>query len=129
MPPVDRPATVLVVEDDAELRETYRVALTVAGYAVVAVEDGIDALRRLEGGVPDVVVLDLILPRLPGLDVYKELAARHDTQRIPIVVVTGSDTADLDADAFACVLRKPIDPEALVTAIEACLRRRSGVTG
>jgi DNA-binding response OmpR family regulator len=122
--PLDRSPTVLVVEDDPELRETFRVALTVAGYAVVAVEDGVDALRRVEAGIPDLVVLDLLLPRLPGRDVHQELASRPDTRRVPIVVVTGSDTSDLELQTFACVLRKPVEPDTLVATIEACLRRR-----
>lgn len=122
----ERAPHVLVVEDDADLREMYRMALTVAGYSVVAVEDGVDALRRIEGGVPDLIVLDLGLPRLPGRDVWQELASHRETRHLPIVVVTGGDTSDLDLDAFACVLRKPVDVEALVSTIEACLRRRSG---
>jgi DNA-binding response OmpR family regulator len=118
----DRIPTVLIVEDDAGLREAYRTALTVAGYAVVAVEDGVDALRRLEIGVPDAIVLDLALPRMHGLDVHRELIGRSETREVPVVIVTGEDVSDLDPSAFACVLRKPIDPGALVDAIEACLR-------
>lgn len=66
---------VLVGENDASLRELYRSALRAAGYAVVAVEDGIDALRRVERARPEAVVLDLDLPRLSGRDVQKELKA------------------------------------------------------
>src|SRR6185436_1797482 len=92
---------VLVVEDDATLRELYRSTLRSAGYAVVAVEDGIDALRRVERGRPDAVVLDLGLPRLNGRDVKRELKSRPDTEHIPVVVVSGNDTSDLDPQDFA----------------------------
>ena len=114
---------ILVVEDDPSLRELYRLTLRNAGYAVVAVEDGIDALRRIEHDPPDAVVLDLSLPRLNGRDVYHELKAGPETQHIPVVVVSGMDTSDLNPKDFACVLKKPIDADALILAVKKCLRR------
>ena len=120
-----RKMTVLVVEDDPDLRALYRTSLTVAGYTVVAVEDGLDALRHIEGsGIPNAVILDLALPRLSGRDVHRELAAHPATSKIPIVVVTGSDINDLSKNEFACVLRKPVHVEALIHAVENCLGGR-----
>jgi CheY-like chemotaxis protein len=118
--------TILVIEDDEDTRRLYRASLSAAGFAVIAVADGVDALRYIEHArPPQAVVLDLELPRLGGHDVYRELAAHHPTSDIPIVIVTGSDTSALDEDDFACVLRKPILPDALVHAVENCLRRRA----
>src|SRR5688500_11771311 len=115
--PVPRtPTTVLVVEDDPVTRDFYRQALMAAGYTVVAVEDGIDALQRTESDLPDVVVLDLHLPRLAGRDVYQELRAHPETRNIPIIVVTGTD-ADLEP-AISHILRKPVHPERLVAAVD-----------
>ena len=114
---------VLVVEDDPALRELYRSSLRVAGYAVVAVSDGIDALRRVEREPPDAVVLDLGLPRLNGRDVQRELKSAPDTRHIPIVVVSGSDTSDLNPSDFACVLHKPISADTLLAAVQNCIRR------
>lgn len=113
---------ILVVEDDSSLRELYRSALRAAGYAVVAVEDGVDALRRVERGRPEAVILDLGLPRLSGRDVQRELKSSPDTQHIPIVVVSGTDTSDLNPDDFACVLNKPISADALILAVQNCVR-------
>lgn len=113
---------ILVVEDDSSLRELYRSALRAAGYAVVAVEDGVDALRRVERGRPEAVILDLGLPRLSGRDVQRELKSSPETQHIPIVVVSGHDTSDLNPDDFACVLNKPISADALILAVQNCVR-------
>jgi CheY-like chemotaxis protein len=117
--------TILVVEDDAPLRHFYQHMLSAAGYAVVAVEDGVDALRRIDAGLtPSVVVLDLGLPRLNGFDVHSELMARPDTHHIPIIVVTGLDDQRGFSDhAFACVLRKPVSPEQILDSVEECLRQ------
>ena len=112
--------TVLVVEDDAELRTFYRTALAFAGYDVQEAGTGLDALSSVDRGVPDIVVLDLMLPSVNGYAVLEELAAQAITRDIPVVVVTGT-TAPLDHLNVPCVLRKPVTPEQLITAIERCL--------
>jgi DNA-binding response OmpR family regulator len=119
--PSPRRAAVLIVEDDPELRTLYRTALSLAGYSVVAVGDGIDALRRIDADPPDIVVLDMGLPRLGGRDVREEVSAHVETSEIPIVVVTG-DARGLNTSDFACVLQKPIDLDTLVRTVERCLR-------
>ena len=114
--------SVLVIEDDAGLRELYRSSLRTAGYSVTAVEDGVSALHILEGHVPDVIVLDLMLPRLGGRDVHRELKSNPATSRVPIVVVTGTDARDLNPTDFIKVLRKPIHLDALVRAVDDAVR-------
>ena len=116
------PSTVLIVEDDAAIREMYRQALSAAGHRIVAVADGLGALQHIEGDRPDVVVLDLMLPRVGGQDVYKELRAHPETSHIPIIIVTGSDARDLEPNAFRFFLRKPVSPEALSRIVEDALQ-------
>ena len=111
-----------MVEDDPYLRNLYRHALTAAGYAVVAVEDGVDALRRVDDETPHAIVLDLGLPRLDGRDVHRELRARPDTRNVPVVVVSGTIGDDLNPADFASVLRKPVLPDVVVTAVDRSLR-------
>jgi DNA-binding response OmpR family regulator len=117
-------AVILIVEDDTELRALYRSALRAAGYAVFAVEDGLDALEYVEQTTPAAVVLDLGLPRLDGRDVHREIESKHFNPRIPIIVVTGQ-TENIDETEYACVLHKPVDPDSLVDAVQRCLRQRS----
>jgi DNA-binding response OmpR family regulator len=112
---------VLVVEDDRSLREYYRSALQFAGFAAIAVEDGLGALRHIDSAKPRAVVLDLALPQLAGRDVQQELKARPETQHIPIVIVSGTDTSGLNPNDFACILHKPVSAEELIAAIERCL--------
>src|SRR5688572_19477264 len=107
--------SVLVVEDDRAARDLYRTALMSAGFDVTTVSDGIDALHAMETDVPDVVVLDLNLPRLGGLDLYREIRARDVTRSVPVVVVTGTDAQHSD---FPFFLRKPIHGETLSDAVE-----------
>lgn len=110
----------LVVEDDPPLRELYRSLLRQAGFAVLTVEDGLTALRCIEERPVAAVVLDLVLPRLSGRDVYQELKARPATSHIPIIIVSGHDVSDLNETDFACVLRKPLNPDRFVDAVRQC---------
>jgi chemosensory pili system protein ChpA (sensor histidine kinase/response regulator) len=123
----------MVVEDVAVLRQLYRTTLALDGFDVVTAEDGLDALQQIESRVPDLIVLDLSLPRVSGRDVQAEIEAHAQTRRIPIVVVT-SETGELDPVAFPCVLRKPIDSHELVRVVKRCLQqvregRLSGLPG
>lgn len=122
MPPAASTKVVLLVEDDPATRDMFRFAFRNAGFVVTAVEDGLDALRRIEFDPPDAVVLDIGLPRLGGRDVLRELRARPETRAIPIVIVTGNDMSLAEA-AGTPVLRKPVDPEDLVAMVDALVRR------
>jgi DNA-binding response OmpR family regulator len=113
---------VLVVEDDPSLRSLYRALLQLEGFTVVAVEDGIDALRHIELNPPAAVVLDHGLPRLGGRDVQREITSRMELRDIPIIIVTGEPTDDLDPNDYVCILRKPLEPQALISAVRNCLR-------
>jgi DNA-binding response OmpR family regulator len=117
-----RRTPVLVVEDDAHLREYFRSTLAAVGFAASAVEDGLDALRHIEVTPPRAIVLDLGLPRLSGVDLYRELRAHPRTRDIAIVVVTGKEHL-LDEEHFDCVLRKPVLSEQLLFAVEDCLSK------
>jgi two-component system phosphate regulon response regulator PhoB len=130
VPPSPRRATILVVEDDAALRDLYRTELTMAGYAVVAVADGVTALASIDTATPDAIVLDWGLPCLSGGDVQRELAAHADTRDIPVILVTGvASDETINFSDFSCVIRKPVDLSDLLAAVRKCVSRsdRGGV--
>jgi DNA-binding response OmpR family regulator len=113
---------VLLVEDDWTLRELYRLALSLSDFTVHACEDGMQALHYLDQENPDLVVLDLNLPRVPGQMVYDELRARTQTGIVPpIIVVTGM--YNVPYLPGATVLRKPVTAETLVRTIARVLER------
>ncbi len=114
--------SVLIVEDDEDLRRLYRTALLLEGFEVIEAGDGLEALSRIDRAQPDIIVLDLVLPTLDGIAVRQEIAAHALTREIPIVVVTGStmNVAQLDVE---CVLHKPVTPETLVATVKRCLFR------
>jgi DNA-binding response OmpR family regulator len=112
----------LIVEDDPVLRDLFRVALSIANFAVHACGDGLDALHFLDQSRPDVIVLDLDLPRVSGMVLYDDMRARKRADRVPILVVTGMPNVPPLTDAT--LLRKPVTPEQLIKAIESVLKLR-----
>ncbi len=116
---------VLLVEDDAEIADVLRRSLRHEGYEVRTSADGIEALDVAAGFVPDLVVLDLGLPRLDGIEVCRRLRADSD---VPILMLTArSETEDrvegLDSGADD-YLAKPFERRELLARIRALLRRR-----
>jgi DNA-binding response OmpR family regulator len=119
-------ASILVVEDNHDLRMLFRVALTMAGFRVREAHDGYHALVAYEEEPPAVMVLDLGLPRVSGFTVLEEVTARHDLPQPAVVVVTGLDGVE---HLKTTVLRKPVDPAALVAAVRSVLRRNGIAAG
>ena len=116
--------TVLVVDDERNIVELVRLYLEKEGFAVVAASDGEQALVQYERTDPDLVVLDLMLPKLDGFEVCRELRRRGD---VPILMLTArSEDVDaivgleLGADDY---VTKPFNPRALVARVKAILRR------
>jgi DNA-binding response OmpR family regulator len=115
---------ILLVEDEAAIREAEAAYLRRAGYAVVEVADGRDALAAFARAAPDLVVLDLNLPGVDGLEVCRRM---RRASAVPIIVVTAR-TREIDelagletgADDY---LRKPFNPQILVARVGALLRR------
>ena len=115
-----RKQTILVVEDDEDLRRLFRTALTLSGYDVEEAGDGLEALQKIDYSLPDLVVLDVILPEVSGLVVQQEIAAHMVNRDIPIVFITGS-ALDQSEVGSACLLRKPVTPDRLVNTVRSCL--------
>lgn len=120
-------ARVLVVEDEPSIREVVSLYLRRAGYQVTVVEDGQAALESLTSQVPDLVVLDLMLPKVDGLEITRWLRERGDT---PIIMLTArreerDRIAGLEMGADDYVV-KPFSPQELVSRVRAVLRRTKG---
>jgi len=118
-------ARVLVVEDDTEIAEVLRRSLRLEGYDVLLAGDGVEALDCAASYVPDVVVLDLGLPRLDGVEVCRRLRADSD---VPILILTArTETEDrvagLDTGADDYLV-KPFERTELLARLRALLRRR-----
>jgi two-component system alkaline phosphatase synthesis response regulator PhoP len=121
---------VLVVDDDVKTVELVRLYLNRDGYQVLTAYDGVEALRLARESYPDLIILDLMLPDIDGLEVCRTL--RHESD-IPIIMLTAQTTdqdkltgLDLGADDY---VTKPFSPKELAARVRAVLRRLPGERG
>jgi phosphate regulon transcriptional regulator PhoB len=118
---------ILIIEDDKDIVELVRYNLEKEGYRVSAADDGAAGLAQARSSPPDLLVLDLMLPKLPGLEICKELRRNSKSPRLPILMLTArGDEADrvvgleMGADDY---VSKPFSPRELVARVKALLRR------
>ena len=120
--PTEQTKTILVVDDEAPIRQLLREQLEAEGYIVREAKDGMDALTKVRKKIPDLIILDLIMPQISGLDVAAILKNHSETRKIPIIIlsIVGAEERGycLGADKY---LAKPIDTEALLKEIEVLI--------
>jgi DNA-binding response OmpR family regulator len=124
-----RPPRILVVEDDVRFASFLRDALTEFGYAVEVAASGTDALNKVTEGAPDLVLLDLNLPDMPGFEVLERLRGRSST--VPVVIVSGN-TDPMMAEAAVALgavdyITKPVDLDVLSRAVAVTLTGRDSL--
>jgi two-component system phosphate regulon response regulator PhoB len=122
--------TILVIEDEPDLREVLEFNLRQAGHEVLGAARGADGLRLAKQHVPDLVILDLMLPDRPGTDVCRDLRADAATRALPILILTARGEEidrvvgfELGADDY---MTKPFSMRELLLRIQAILRRAHG---
>jgi two-component system phosphate regulon response regulator PhoB len=119
---------ILVVDDEDDLLELLRYNLSREGYQVTCVATGEDALRSVRRQPPDLIVLDVMLPGIDGLEVCRRLKSESKTREIPIVMLTAkSEESDIVAGlehGSDDYIAKPFSPRVLVARVKALLRRR-----
>jgi DNA-binding response OmpR family regulator len=124
---------VMLVDDYPDALETWRLYLGLSGFDVVTAVDGRAAVDLAHASHPDIIVMDLELPVLSGIDAAQELRATDDTADIPMIAATGySHFNGMDHDrlsAFDLVVVKPCDPAQLLLQIRRLLARAQGLTG
>lgn len=123
---------VLIVDDERDILDLLRMHLEHEGHEVAEAANGIDALKQAISGIPDLIVLDWMLPGLDGLNVFKRLRTDSRTRDIPVILLTAkAQQADrltgleLGADDY---LTKPFSPRELLLRVNAVLRRVKKVT-
>jgi len=123
------PATILVVEDEPAIQELIAASLQHAGHRVLRAESAEEAAQRIDETLPDVVLLDWMLPGMSGIQYARRLRSAERTRGLPIIMLTARSeehdkVAGLDAGADD-YLSKPFSPRELLARIKAVLRRRA----
>ncbi len=121
------PKKVLIIEDEKEILELVKLYIEKGGYRVVTATNGTEGLKAVKTERPDLIILDLMLPEVDGLEVCKRIRNAPETATLPIIMLTAKaeefDTViglELGADDY---VTKPFSPKALVSRVKALLRR------
>ena len=118
-------ATVLVVDDDPVIQGLLRVNFEMEGYEVIVAGDGVEGLERARSERPDVVILDVMMPRMDGLEVARNLKGDPATAAIPIVLLSAKaqqiDVRAGGATGADAYVTKPFDPLDLLRRVEALI--------
>ncbi|MCP5264821.1 MAG: response regulator [Burkholderiaceae bacterium] len=125
--PVSMPTHCLVVDDSVSVRRAMETLLADMGFGVDTAADGIEALARIEKRVPAIVLVDLEMPRMNGIELTRALRARDDTRGLPIIMITSRSTerhrALADEAGVTAFLNKPYRDDELLETIASCLDR------
>jgi two-component system, OmpR family, alkaline phosphatase synthesis response regulator PhoP len=120
---------ILLIEDEEDISELLKLQAEIAGYKLVAVADGLNGYAAVEKELPDIIVLDIMLPGQSGLDVCRKVRANPNTNHIPIIIMSAkSEETDvvlgleLGADDY---VTKPFSPRILFSRIKAVTRRKT----
>src|SRR5688572_27809508 len=119
--------TVLVVDDDPVIQKLLQVNFEMEGYSVITAGDGEEGLAKAQAERPDAVVLDVMMPKMDGLEVARRLKGDPDTESIPIILLSAkAQQADIQAGSATGAegyLTKPFDPLELLQRVGALIDR------
>ena len=117
---------VLVVDDEREIRDLLETSLSAEGYEVVVASNGEEAIRLAKTGNPQVILLDIEMPGIDGIETCKRLEANEKTRLIPIIMMTAFGDRDIEAylEGAVDVVNKPFDIEQLAIRVKSILRVR-----
>ncbi len=117
---------VIVIEDDPEMIELVKLILTKDGFDVIGVDNGRDGLTRIGEVLPDVVLLDLMMPGMDGWEVYQAVKANETTKHIPVIIITAKAQSidrvlGLHIAKVDDYITKPFSPSELVNSVRKVL--------
>lgn len=117
--------TILVVDDSVENRKMFADTLSAKGYRVVQAEDGAHGIRSATETPPDLVLMNVSMPVMNGVDAVEVLKSHPGTEHVPVLVVTGHSIASIRDMAWEAgcddYLSKPVSPTELLEAVERCI--------
>ncbi len=123
-------ATILIIEDDYFIRELYERQLNKRGYNVVSAADGAEGLVKAAEVSPNLILLDIMLPKLNGLDLLGTLKAKPETQSIPVVLLTNLGQESVIKEGFKLgakgyLIKSAYTPEQIINEVESFLSEGS----
>ena len=120
------PKTILFIDDDPTIILAYRARLTQAGYVVQPAADGLEAMRQLAVTVPDIIILDLVMPKFNGVEIMGFIRSNPKLKNTPVIVLSGQSIIDSDDEpiletAYRRLIKGACSPDKMLEAIQELL--------
>ncbi len=121
---------ILVVDDEPELVKAIEIRLRASGYQVEVAYDGEEGIKKAMEFKPDLIILDIVMPKISGYEVCKILKSNEETRHIPILILTASQQRELEKECLALgakiALMKPFETEELLLLVKQLLKNQGG---
>jgi len=122
------PKTILFIDDDPTIILAYRTRLTQAGYVVQPAVDGLEAMRQLAVTIPDIIILDLVMPKFNGVEIMGFIRSNPKLKNTPVIVLSGQSIIDSEDEpiletAYRRLIKGACSPDKMLEAIQELLAR------
>lgn len=119
--------TILLVEDDAFVSDIYETKLGQVGFSVVLAENGVEAVKKMEEKIPDLVLLDIVMPYMDGMEVLRKLKEKEEWKKIPVILLTNLSEKEkveegLNLGANDYLIKSHFTPAEVVEKVNALLK-------
>ena len=116
---------ILIVDDEEKIRKVLRIHLGKAGYEIIEADNGFDALKAMDEKLPDLVITDIMMPKLSGLELGSAIGYRQETRQIPLIVISAKTDPDTVLTAkklnAAKFFAKPFEMASLLESVKKIL--------
>jgi DNA-binding response OmpR family regulator len=124
----DEKKKILIVEDDAFIRDIYQVKFSQEGFEVDLAENGLEALKKMEENIPDIILLDIVMPYMDGMEALKIIRKNDAWKKIPIIMLTNISekekvTQGLNEGASGYMIKSHFTPSEVVGKVNALLNK------
>lgn len=122
----EKKQTIMIVEDDSFVMDIYKTKLSQEGFSVIEAENGVEALKKLKNEKPDILLLDIVMPYMDGLEVLKKIKENEDTKNIPVVLLTNLSQKEevdkgMELGAMDYLIKSHFTPSEVLEKIKSCL--------
>jgi CheY-like chemotaxis protein len=117
---------ILIVEDDPNLRVVIRMVLERAGYEVAEARHGVAALESIGTGPPDLVIADMRMPLMDGVELMEQIRSNSETASLPVVLLSGLQVDEAASRLATAVVAKPFEPADLLASVARALEADTG---
>jgi DNA-binding response OmpR family regulator len=125
---MDNKKTILLVEDDTFVSDIYQTRLEQDGYKLIMAGNGLEAMKKMEEGIPDLILLDIVMPYMDGIEVLKKLKAEEKWKKIPVIILTNLSQKEevdegLEIGADDYLIKSHFTPSEVVEKVKKLLEK------